>query len=52
MIVTELEQELPKEDSALFEADGYRPPTIAKMLKSDGVFVNRRGVGKFYQEYK
>ena len=36
---------------ALFEAEGYRPPTIAKMLKSDGIFVSRRGVAKFYQEY-
>ena len=42
VIVTELERELPskvltarvrKEDSALFEAVGYRLPTIAKMLK-------------------
>ena len=37
-------------DSAL-EAEGYRPPTIAKMLKSEGIFVSRRGVAKFYQEY-
>ena len=38
---------------ALFEAKGYRPPTIAKMLKSEGIFVStcRRGVAKFYQEY-
>ena len=36
---------------ALFEAEGYRPPTIAKMLKSEGIFVSRRGVAKFYQEY-
>ena len=55
-IVTE--RELPStvlteytEDSALFEAEGYRPPTIAKMLKSKGIFVSRRGVAKFYQEY-
>ena len=39
------------EDSVLFEAEGYRPPTIAKMLKSEGIFVSRRGVAKFYQEY-
>ena len=62
MIVTELERELAstvieqqdgvrKGDSALFEAEGYRPPTIAKMLKSKGIFVSRRGVAKFYQEY-
>ena len=28
----------------LFEAEGYRPPTIAKMLESEGIFVSRRGV--------
>ena len=31
----------------LFEAEGYRPPTIAKMLESEGIFVSRRGVAKF-----
>ena len=36
---------------AVFEAEGYRPSTIAKMLKSEGIFVSRRGVAKFYQEY-
>ena len=37
---------------ALFvEAESYRPPTIAVMLKSEGIFVSRRGVAKFYQEY-
>ena len=63
MIVTELEQELPSmvlteyaKRIALFEAEGYRPPTMAKMLKSEGIFVSRRGVSrrgvaKFYQEY-
>ena len=60
VIVTELEQELPSlvlaeytelEDSVLFEAEGYRPPRIAKMLKSEGIFVSRRGVALFYQEY-
>ena len=25
--------------------------TIAKMLKSEGILVSRRGVAKFYQEY-
>ena len=58
MIVTELERELPSKvlteytkRIALFEAEGYRPSTIAKMLKSEGIFVSRRGVAKFYQEY-
>ena len=37
--------------STLFKTEGYRPPTIAKMLKSEGIFVSRRGVAKFYQEY-
>ena len=32
----------------LFEAEGYRPLTIAKMLESEGIFVSRRGVAKFY----
>ena len=31
----------------LFEEEGYRPPTIAKMLESKGIFVSRRGVAKF-----
>ena len=31
--------------------EGYCPLTIAKMLKSKGIFVSRRGVAKFYQEY-
>ena len=31
----------------LFEAEGYRPPPIAEMLESEGIFVNRRGVAKF-----
>ena len=58
VIVTELERELPStvlteyaKRIARFEAEGYRPPTIAKMLKSEGIFVSRRGVAKFYQEY-
>ena len=29
--------------TVLFETEGYRPPTIAKMLES----VSRRGVAKF-----
>ena len=40
-----------KEDSVLSEAEGYCPPTIANMLKSEGIFISRRGVAKFYQEY-
>ena len=58
VIVTELERELPSmvlteyaKRIVLFEAEGYRPPTIAKMLKSEGIFVSRQGVAKFYQEY-
>ena len=39
-----------KKCSVLFEAEGYRPPTIAKILKSEGIFVSRQGVAKFYQE--
>ena len=35
----------------LFEAEGYRPPTIAKMLESEGIFV-RRGVAKFLLRVK
>ena len=31
----------------LFEAEGYRTLTIAKMLESEGIFVRRRGVAKF-----
>ena len=34
----------------LFDAEGYRPPTIAKILKSERIFVSRREVAKFYQE--
>ena len=60
MIMTELERELPTcsmvpteyaKRIVLFEAEGYRSPTIAKMLKSKGIFISRRGVAKFYQEY-
>ena len=36
----------------LFEAEGYRPPTIVKMLESDGIFVIRRGVAKFLLRVK
>ena len=30
-----------------FEAEGYRPPMIAKMLESEGIFVSRQRVAKF-----
>ena len=46
MVLTEYAKRI-----ALFEAEGYRPPTITKMLKSEGIFVSRREVAKFYQEY-
>ena len=36
----------------LFEAEGYRPQTIAKMLESEGIFVSRRGVAKFLVRVK
>ena len=58
MIVTEPVRELPTmvlieyaKRTVFFEAEGYRPLTLAKMLKSEGVFVSRRGVATFYQEY-
>ena len=50
MILTELERELPSmvlteyaKRIVLFEveAEGYRPPMIAKILKSEGIFVSR-----------
>ena len=36
----------------LFEVEGYRPTTIAKMLESEGIFVSRRGVAKFLLRVK
>ena len=36
----------------LFETEGYRPPTIAKTLESEGIFVSRRGVAKFLLQVK
>ena len=36
----------------LFEAGGYRPPTINKMLESEGIFVSRQGVAKFLLRVK
>ena len=35
----------------LFGAEGYRPPTIAKMLESEGIFVIRRGVANVLLRY-
>ena len=37
---------------ALLEAEGYRTPTIAKMLESEGILVSRRGVAKFLLRVK
>ena len=36
----------------LFEAEGYRPPTMPKMSESEGIFVSRRGVAKFLLRVK
>ena len=36
----------------LFEAEGYRPPTMAKLLESEGIFVSIRGVAKFLLRVK
>ena len=36
----------------LFEAEGYRPPKMAKMLESEGIFFSRRGVAKFLLRVK
>ena len=36
----------------LFEVEGYRPPAIAKMLESEGIFISRRGVAKFLLRVK
>ena len=41
-----------KKRIVLFEGEGYRPPTIAKMLESEGIFVSRRGVAKFLVRVK
>ena len=41
-----------KKRIVLFEAEGYRPPKIAKMLESEGIFVSRRGVDKFLLRVK
>ena len=59
VIVTELERELPSTvltEYAKRIARSLRPKVIAlrrfaKMLKSENIFVSRRGVAKFYQEY-
>ena len=36
----------------LFEAEGYHPLTIAKMLESEGTFITKRGVAKFLLRVK
>ena len=36
----------------LFEAEDYRPPTIAKMLESEDIFISRWGVAKFLLRVK
>ena len=36
----------------LFEAEGYRTLTIAKILESEGIFVRRRRVAKFLLRVK
>ena len=41
MVLTEYAKRM-----VLFEAEGYRPPTIAKMLESESIFISRRGVAK------
>ena len=46
MVLTEYAKRI-----ALIEAKGYHPRMIAKILRSEGIFVSRRGVAKFYQEY-
>ena len=39
--------EYTKKRIVLFEAEGDRPPTIAKMLESKGIFISTWGVAKF-----
>ena len=58
VIVTELERELPSTvltEYAKRIARSLRAKVIALrrslMLKSEDIFVSRRGVAKFYQEY-
>ena len=36
----------------LFDAEGYHPLTIAKMLESEGILVSRREVAKFLLRVK
>ena len=36
----------------LSEAEGYRPPTIARMLETESIFVSRWGVAKFLLRVK
>ena len=47
MVLTEYAKRL-----VLFEAEGYRPPTIAKMLEREGIFVSRWGVATFLLQVK
>ena len=47
MVLTEYAKRM-----VLFEAEGYHPPTIAKMLESEGIFVSRWGVAKFLVRVK
>ena len=47
MVLTEYAKRI-----VLFEAEGYHPPTIAKMLDSEGIFVSRWGVAKFLLRVK
>ena len=44
--VTMVLTEYAKRRILLFEAEGYRTPTISKMLKSEGIFISRQGVTK------
>ena len=44
--------EYAKRRILLFEAESYRPPTISKMLKSEGIFISRQGVAKFLLRVK
>lgn len=39
--------EYTKKRILLFQAQGYRPPKIAKILEGEGIVVSRRGVAKF-----
>ena len=47
MVLAEYEKRI-----VLFEAEGYSPPTVAKMLESKVIFVSRWGVAKFLLRVK